>query len=410
MHKPNKRNIPMKKFVCKHPWSHFEVNNPNGDVTMCCNNDTVLGNVNQETVEQVWNGERFQSVRKRMRDEGALSMCPHTCPVLQGGKKYENLDWFTELTENSDQRKNAVLNEEEYTAGQTILGSIPRWFRFTYSYACNLDCYHCYQREDAKMRVKLPDEFMKEVKEYATKAQVIFPFGGEPFFFRPVVQMLEQHDANLETRFHFITNATLLTDRIYDTIERLPISSIGASLDAATEESFMQLRVRGRNANWETVLSNLKRLQGLKQRKHFNFTLSMTLNTINSSEIGSFVDLALSFDAEPLIMLVANPYNTTEFQKSYLNFTDAQFEKMDTEIGNSIAKVKAHNFEDAEIFLNQLRDVLIQHRKTDNKVSHFQAKKIARKAFQVLPEQLQMPIRRVVQKARTSRFEKQNTI
>ena len=157
MHKPNKRNISMKKFVCKHPWSHFEVNNPNGDVTMCCNNDTVLGNVNEAKVEEIWNGQRFQSVRKRMRDEGALSMCPHTCPVLQGGKKFENLDWFTELTENSDQRKNAVLNEEEYTAGQTTLGSIPRWFRFTYSYACNLDCYHCYQPEDAKMRVKLPD-------------------------------------------------------------------------------------------------------------------------------------------------------------------------------------------------------------------------------------------------------------
>ena len=194
--------------------------------------------------------------------------------------------------------------------------------------------------------------------------------------------MLEQHDANLETRFHFITNATLLTDRIYDTIERLPISSIGASLDAATEESFMQLRVRGRNANWETVLSNLKRLQGLKHRKKFSFSLSMTLNTVNSGEIESFVDLALSFDAEPLIMLVANPYHTTEFQKLYLNFTDAQFAEMYTAIGNSIAKVKAHNFEDGEIFLNQLRQVLIQHRKTENNVSHFRAKKIARKAFQ----------------------------
>ena len=95
---------------------------------------------------------------------------------------------------------------------------------------------------------------------------------------------------------------------------------------------------------------------------------------------------------------------------SFFNFTDTQFEEMDTEISNSITKVKAHNFEDAEIFLNQLRQVLIQHRKTDNKVSHFRAKKIARKAFQVLPEQLQMPIRRVVQKARTSRFEKQQTI
>ena len=49
-------------------------------------------------------------------------------------------------------------------------------------------------------------------------------------------------------------------------------------------------------------------------------------------------------------------------------------------------------------------------RAAENKIAHFQTKKIARKAFQALPEQLQMPIRRVVQKARTSRFEKQNTI
>ena len=216
----------MKKFVCKHPWSHFEVNNPNGNVTMCCNNDTVLGNVNEETVENIWNGIEFQKVRKRMRDEGALAMCPHTCPVLQGGKKYENLDWYTELSENSEQRRNAVLNEKEYATKKIYLQSIPRWFRFTYSYACNLDCYHCYQREDAKMRIKLPKRFMEEATEYAKNAQVVFPFGGEPFYFKPVVDMLQRHDQNLETRFHFITNATLLTDRIYNTIERLPISSM----------------------------------------------------------------------------------------------------------------------------------------------------------------------------------------
>ena len=61
----------MKKFVCKHPWSHFEVNNPNGDVTMCCNNNTVLGNVNKNSIEEIWNGKGFLESRERMRDEGA---------------------------------------------------------------------------------------------------------------------------------------------------------------------------------------------------------------------------------------------------------------------------------------------------------------------------------------------------
>lgn len=396
----------MKKFICKHPWAHFEVNNPNGDVTMCCNNNTVLGNVNEGTIEEIWNGEDFKANRERMRNEGAYAMCPHTCPVLQGGKKYETLDWSNELSEDSEQRLNAEVNEAEFKEGKIALQSSPRWLRFTYSYACNLDCYHCYQREDAKMRIKLPDAFMKELPEYASKAQVVMPFGGEPFYFKPVLDFLESHNANLETRFYFITNATLLTDKVYKTIERLPITCMAASLDAATAESFDTLRVRGKNADWQTVFDNLGRLRDMKNRKNYTFTLSMTLNSVNCGEIEQFVDLALSFEAEPLILLVANPYQRVDFQKSYLNFNPAQFDEMFAAIERSLPKVKARNFEDAEIYLNQLHRVLEEHRETDNNLTRFRVKNVARKAFHTLPEQLQTPIRRIVQKSRTKRFEK----
>ena len=54
---------------------------------MCCNNDTVLGNVNEDSIAKIWNGEKFSRIRERMIDEGAHAFCPHTCPVLQGGKK-----------------------------------------------------------------------------------------------------------------------------------------------------------------------------------------------------------------------------------------------------------------------------------------------------------------------------------
>jgi MoaA/NifB/PqqE/SkfB family radical SAM enzyme len=395
----------MSKFVCKHPWTHFEVNNPNGNVTMCCNNNTVLGNVNENTIDEIWNGEGFQSNRKRMRDEGAHVMCPHTCPVLQGGKKYENLDWLEELSEDGEQRRNAEINDQEFTDGKISLQSEPRWFRFTYSYACNLDCYHCYQREDAKMRIKLPDSFMKALPLYASKAQVVMPFGGEPFYFKPVLTFLENHNANLETRFHFITNATLLTDKVYATIDRLPITCMAASLDAATAESFDILRVRGKNANWQTVIENLERIKSMKARKDFIFTLSMTLNSVNCDEIEQFVDLALSYDAEPLILLVSNPYQDLDFQKEFLVFTQPQFDQMFAAIKASLPKVRARGFEDAEIHLSQLRRSLKQHRDSENNPAHYKAKNIARKAFHFLPEQLQIPIRKVVQKSRAKRFE-----
>ena len=394
----------MTKFVCRHPWSHFEVNNPNGDVTMCCNNGTVLGNVNENTIAEVWNGEGFRRMRRRMLDEGAHAFCLHTCPVLQGGKRYENLDWFAELSNDGEPRENAELNEREYADGRTELESWPRWLRFTYSYACNLDCYHCYQREDAKMRIKLPDSFMEELPDYARKAQMIYPFGGEPFFFKPVLDFLEDHNKNLESRFYFITNATLLTDRIYETLRRLPITCMAASLDAATAESFETLRIRGRNADWDTVVQNLGRLRDLKHEKDFSFTVSMTLNSVNASEIEPFVDLALSYDAEPLVMLVANPYQTVDFQKRFLTFTDPQFDAMAAQIERSLPKVRARGFEDAELYLEQLRAALRQHREIDNNPVYFQAKNVARKAFRKLPEEIQVPVRKVVQKRRTRRF------
>ena len=396
----------MKKFICKHPWAHFEVNNPNGDVTMCCNNNTVLGNVNEDTIADIWNGEKFSRIRKRMIDEGAHAFCPHTCPVLQGGKKYENLDWYEDLDPEGPIRENAEQNEREYAERKTVLESKPRWVRFTYSYACNLDCYHCYQREDATQRLKLSAEFMEQLPEYVETAQIVYPFGGEPFFFSPVVDFLENHNTNTETRFLLITNATLLTNRVFETLERLPIKTMAVSLDAANAESFATLRVRGRNADWSQVVENLDRLQALKKRKGFEFTVSMTLNSVNALEIEDFVDLALEYDAEPLIMLVANPYETTEFQRRFLLFTPPQFDEMAAQIERSLAKVREHGLADAEIYLEQLLTRLQEHREGDNDLARYATKKAARKVFRHLPEQLQEPIRRVVQNHRRAAREK----
>lgn len=396
----------MEKFICKHPWAHFEVNNPNGDVTMCCNNNTVLGNVNDASIADIWNGEKFTRIRKRMVQEGAHAFCPHTCPVLQGGKKYENLDWYEELDADGPIRENAEKNEQEYSEHKTTLESKPRWVRFTYSYACNLDCYHCYQREDATQRLKLSREFMDQLPEYVETAQIVYPFGGEPFFFSPVVDFLENHNTNTETRFLLITNATLLTDRVFETLERLPISTMAASLDAANAQSFDTLRVRGRNASWDQVIENLERLRDLKKRKDFEFTISMTLNSVNALEIEDFVDLGIRLNAEPLIMLVANPYETTDFQRKFLLFTPPQFEEMEAQIRRSLEKVRSRNLPDAEIYLEQLQIRIEDHRAGDNELHKYATKKVARKVFRHLPEQLQEPIRRVVQNRRRTLREK----
>ena len=104
-------------------------------------------------------------------------------------------------------------------------------------------------------------------------------------------------------------------------------------------------------------------------------------------------------------MLVANPYLTGEFQKKFLTFTDAQFGEMERQIESGLKKVRNRGFSDAEIYLEQLALHLRLHREGDNDPVHFATKNAARKVFRRLPEQVQDPLRRVVQKRRRNALE-----
>jgi sulfatase maturation enzyme AslB (radical SAM superfamily) len=384
----------MTKFICDHPWTHFEVNNPNGVVTMCCDNNTPLGNVNDGSITDIWNGGAYQDIRRRMRDDGAHAICPATCPVLNGFKNFQKLDWYRDLDPATTAFENARRNQDEYDAGKLELASLPRWMRFTYSYACNLDCYHCYQREEATEKVKLPEAFMRQVVELSRYYQVLYPFGGEPFLFKPVMDLIESDAVNPACKYVFATNATLLTDRVFQILESREVLLFSVSLDAATAESFAELRLRGRKGDWTAVLDNLRRIRDLRARKPFLFDVSMTLNSHNHDEIERFVDLGIELGAEPLIMLVTNPFETPEFQKEFLHFSAAQFATIAAQIQSGLAKVRAAGFKEAEAALLALRNHLAQHRAGENHLAVYAAKRRARKVFRLLPQPVKFWLRK----------------
>lgn len=388
----------MTKFVCDHPWTHFEVNNPNGVVTMCCDNNTPLGNVNDASIEEIWNGKEYREVRRRMRDDGAHAMCPLTCPVLNGFKTFQKLDWWkTELDPVSLAYDNARRNDEEYAAGRLELGSLPRWMRYTWSYACNLDCYHCYQRDEATQNTRLPNAFVDRVAELSPYYQVLYPFGGEPFLFKPVLDLIESDAVNPACKYVFATNATLMPDRVFAILEQRPILLFSVSLDAATAESFADLRLRGRKGDWSEVMANLERIKDMRSRKPFLFDISMTLNSRNHDEIEQFIDLGIRLGAEPLVILVTNPYQTPEFQRDYLNFTPAQFATMRRQTAVSLAKVRAANFHEAEAALVALEKHLAKHERGENSLAFYAVKRQARRLFAVLSTPVQNWLRKVIQ-------------
>lgn len=52
-----------RNSVCPNPWKHFLITE-NGNVIFCCTNTTILGNINTQSIEEIWNGPVALDIRK----------------------------------------------------------------------------------------------------------------------------------------------------------------------------------------------------------------------------------------------------------------------------------------------------------------------------------------------------------
>lgn len=70
-----------KYHLCPYPWTHFRIAS-NGDVVICCrdlDHKTVLGNLNMQTIPDIWNGEPMVRVRSDL-----LNKAPERIAACKG--------------------------------------------------------------------------------------------------------------------------------------------------------------------------------------------------------------------------------------------------------------------------------------------------------------------------------------
>lgn len=69
--------------VCKHPWMSMTIKS-NGEAAMCMedyNNEIVLGDVNKESLYDIWNGEKYSKFRKEHLDLTPGLKCAERCDM-----------------------------------------------------------------------------------------------------------------------------------------------------------------------------------------------------------------------------------------------------------------------------------------------------------------------------------------
>ena len=299
----NTSNTPEKSeniSYCMRAFDHLQLMD-NGNILPCCPpwiNHYSIGNINEQSYEEIWNGEKAQDFRRSILD-GSYKFCnENSCPHLRTKTGPLNDNNWSENIQNDIANKKVVLDHG------------PEEIQFCYDRSCNLSCPSC--RDDVimvdkktraiylKMQEQLQSSFLKDAKT------LVITGSGDAFaspVFRQFLQTLEKHQAPNIDCIVILTNG-LLVKKYWHTLSdytKEKIKVISVSIDAATKGTYL---INRRGGSWELLHENLKFIQNLDNVKLYT---SMVVQDNNFKEIIPFVEMSKKYNTRHVQLQIIEP-------------------------------------------------------------------------------------------------------
>jgi len=273
---------------CTTPFEELDV--LDGKSHLCCANyvPTSVGDLAEQSWEEVWNSESAQSVRAGILDGSFRHCCKTACPRISGN----TLPKKDEVAEKSAAWRAVIKGYH------TKVPSGPNVVNLAYDRTCNLSCPSCRTHKyaaDSTTRARFDRLQEETILPLLRHTKYVFITGsGDPFASKNFRHLLERlgPDDYPDLRFRIMTNGMLFTRREWARFPALHcrVADLRISLDAATGPTHELLR---RGARWPVMEDNLAfaselRAQGLIDQ----FNIAFTVQTDNYHEMGAAVDLA----------------------------------------------------------------------------------------------------------------------
>ncbi len=266
----------------------------------CCPPWTVLGNVgklNDQSIMDVWNGERMQYVRKAILENKLEKVCNFKyCPYAI---EYKDIDLNNC---KGDDHHNAII--EQIKQGKTILETGPYVLAIASSGKCNLRCIMCESNEKFIPDLKGLEENMysKLLPDILPKISRLQLTGnGDPLHNKHSRRFLQTLDPSKypSLKIKFITNGNLFTPKIWHSIKHNNYDAINVSIDGATKETYEKVR---KNGKWEVLMNNLELISNLRRENKFAwFVISFVVLKSNYKEIKQFAELGIRLGCDKVI-------------------------------------------------------------------------------------------------------------
>lgn len=304
------RNTKNPSIICHAPFSNINFEQ-GGNATACCyNRKHVLGKFPEQTIKQMWFGEKAEELRNYIKAQDFNHGC-ELCAQQINSYNFENsrLKGFDEFAEEET---------FQYKIKQKLgfkKATYPKCFEFEIDNICNLECVMCDGKFSSLIRQNrenLPpivspynDAFVEDVASYIPYLQEAKFLGGEPFLTPLYYKIWDKIiELNPNLNISITTNATVLTKKVKSTIESLNTHII-LSIDSINKSTYEQIRL---NANFEKVWKNIQYFLSYGAKRNRPLTLAVCPTTLNYLEIPEIVDFCNKNNAKIFFNTVNRPY------------------------------------------------------------------------------------------------------
>lgn len=278
----------MSNFYCAAPWRGLHIN-IRGDVKTCCaGNPNMLGNINNQPIDAILNGEKLTEIRETLRQGLTHEYCINCINRESVGGDSERV-WHNSINEDFDFAQ-ASLNYEYPTLIDV------RW-----NSTCNLSCNYCGATDSSKWAAlkKLPvnnntRHYYNDVCDFIERnhhhVKEVALIGGEPLLLPENERLLDVIPKDAVVTVITNLSNSLESNRIFQKLTER--SKVGWSISFDNiGDRFEYVRY---GASWATMLHNLDLVQSLMQNNGHWGGIHAVYNMYNATRLVEFKKFATS--------------------------------------------------------------------------------------------------------------------
>ncbi|UXI70678.1 radical SAM protein [Tahibacter amnicola] len=337
---------------CTFPWKWLVVTEK-GDVMPCCFTNEPIGNLRDQSVDEVWNGKAMKTLRRRITQGRVHPLCaragcaylasrpdkdgvpvgytrpqlteseavsfddaaylannPDVAAAVERGLLADGLDHYAQFGKAEGRQFPNISNVRNtlspsaqalisYSRGEAVVTHAPTQVVLGVTTQCNLTCVMCPHGVGTIADPQhLPESTVEKLMPSLRSARWIELVGiGEPLLSPAFWTVLAEKQLAPDVYIRSNCNGYLLVQPYIDRLLDSPLREISISLDAATEETYR--RIRG--GDLRRVIRNLKALTARRRERgssQLKIHVNMTLMRTNIAEVARVVSLARECDVD----------------------------------------------------------------------------------------------------------------